>query len=119
MGGFRRVIVVVVLVLAVLGAGSPAVALGHAQGDQPQAPVVDTEETAVGSVEIVRDDDTTATVNAIRRNLVLVAVLTTAGLVVYVWHTSPSRRLRIAAERAGVAEESDRGDGGGSDGPSA
>jgi hypothetical protein len=74
----------------------------HAQ-DEPSptgVTVLDGDEDAQPESGIVRDEDTSATVRRIRRDLIVVAALTAVGLVVYVWHTSPTRRVRVAARRA-------------------
>lgn len=68
--------------------------------------MVDDVDEAQPATEIVRDEDSSATVRRIRRDLVVVAIVTTLGLGVYVWHTSPTRRLRIATERAEEAGQS-------------
>ena len=80
----------------------PAFAQDEVEPETTGVTVLDDGEGAQPESGVLRDDDTSATVRDIRRNLIIVAAVTTAGLIVYVWHTSPSRRVRIAAQRAEV-----------------
>lgn len=68
--------------------------------DDPAVTVIDDGEGAQPEVQVVLDEDTSAVVRRIRRELIVVAIAMTAGLFVFVWHTSPSRRLRVASRRA-------------------
>ena len=79
---------------------APALAQDDPEPEPTGVTVLDGGEDAQPESGIVRDDDTSATVRRIRRDLVLVAGLTAVGLAVYVWHTSPTRRVRVAAQRA-------------------
>ena len=80
------------------------------EGQEPEptgVTVLDGVEEAQPESAVVRDEDTSATVRRIRRDLVIIAGAMTLALGVYVWHTSPSRRLRIAARHAeAVLEDS-------------
>ncbi len=67
--------------------------------DEPAITVVEDDEGAEQEGELVLED-TSKTVQRIRRDLVAVSVLTTLGLGVYVWYTNPARRLRIASRNA-------------------
>ena len=69
--------------------------------DEPGVTVLDEGDESPPETQVVRDDDTSDNVGRIRRDLVLVAVVMSAALVVFAWHTSPSRRVRIATQRAG------------------
>ena len=88
-----------------LGWTTPA--LAQDEQEPTGVTVLDDGEEAQPESGIVRDDDTSATVHRIRRDLIVVAAVMTVGLVVYVWHTSPSRRLRIASARAETVLETD------------
>jgi hypothetical protein len=95
--GWTRIFAALVVGLTLFGA-SPA----QAQ-DEPEPTgitVLDDTDVAQPDSEIVRDDETSDTIQGIRRNLLLIAGLSGVGLLVFVWHTSPSRRFRIATERA-------------------
>lgn len=81
---------------------APAFAQDDVDPEPTGVTVIDDGEGAQPESGILRDDDTSATVRDIRRNLILVAAATAAGLVVYVWHTSPSRRVRVATRRAEI-----------------
>lgn len=78
---------------------SPARAQDDDSGTEPAITVVTDGDEAKPESEIVRDDETSDTIQGIRRNLIVVAIVTAAALVLYLWHTSPSRRFRIAAAR--------------------
>lgn len=81
---------------------------------QDDTPAADAETRVGGSqqeidaaqIDIVRDDSTSDTIQRIRRDLAIIALVLTAALVVYVWHTNPSRRLRVASRHvdSSVAE---------------
>lgn len=75
-------------------------ALAQDETDTSGVTVLDDGEEAQPESGIARDEDTSDTVRRIRRDLIIVALALTFGLVVYVWHTSPSRRVRVAALRA-------------------
>ena len=92
--------------LVVVAAGLSFVAPAAAQdeSDEPAVTVLDDEESQP-ETQIVLDEDTSAIVQRIRRELVMVALAVTAGLVVFIWHTSPSRRLRVATRRADAVTE--------------
>lgn len=98
---------VVVVVAAMLVFVAPA----SAQDGPEPAPVavteVDDAEAAQPESGIVRDEDTSATVRRIRRDLIIVAGVTSVALAVYVWHTSPTRRMRVAGRRTDAALEGD------------
>jgi hypothetical protein len=85
-----------------LSCAAPAFAQDEVDPEPTGVTVIDDGEDAQPESGILRDDDTSATVREIRRNLILVAAATAAGLVVYVWHTSPARRVRVATARAEV-----------------
>ena len=92
-----RIFVAFVVALVLLSV-SPATAQ-----DEPEptgVTVLDDTDEAQPDSEIVRDDETSDTIQGIRRDLLLVAGASAVALVVYLWHTSPSRRFRIATERA-------------------
>jgi hypothetical protein len=94
--GWTRIFAALVAGLTLFGA-SPA----QAQ-DEPETTgvtVLDDADEAQPDSEIVRDDETSDTIQDIRRNLLLIAGLSGVGLLVFVWHTSPSRRFRIATEQ--------------------
>jgi hypothetical protein len=95
-------ILATLVVVTTLSWTTPAFAQDEVEPESTGVTVLDDGEDAQPESGIVRDDDTSATVRNIRRNLIIVAVVTAAGLMVYVWHTSPSRRVRIAARRAEV-----------------
>lgn len=96
---------------ATLSWAAPALAQSDTDTDTDPEPtgvtVLDDGEDAQPESGIVRDDDTSETVARIRRDLLIIAGVTAAGLVVYVWHTSPARRVRVAAKRAGVVLDGD------------
>jgi len=79
---------------------APAVAQDDPAPEPTGVTVVDDGEEAQPESGVVRDDDTSDTVRRIRRDLIVVAGLMTLALVVYVLHTSPSRRLAVASKRA-------------------
>lgn len=86
--------------VVVMSLAFAAPALAQDAPDTTEVTVLDDGEGAQPESGIVRDDDTSATVRRIRRDLIVIAGVMTVGLGVYVWHTSPSRRLRAAAQRA-------------------
>lgn len=88
--------------MAVLVAVIVTFAAPTAAQDEPDptgVTVLDDGDEAQPDSGLVRDDETSRTVERIRRELVAVGFVMAAALVVFVWHTSPRRRLRIAAER--------------------
>ena len=80
-----------------LGA-SPAA--GQDEPDPTGVTVLDDTDEAQPDSEIVRDDETSDTIQEIRRNLLLMAAAVGVALLIYLWHTSPSRRFRLATARA-------------------
>lgn len=98
-------------VMAVAAATLVFAAPASAQDSPEPAPVavteVDDAEAAQPESGVVRDEDTSATVRRIRRDLIIVAGVTSVALAVYVWHTSPTRRVRVAARRANAVLEND------------
>ena len=94
-----------------LAFASPALAQDESETEPAPDPtgvtVFDDGEAAQPESGIVRDDDTSDTVRRIRRDLVIVAGVMSVGLGVYVWHTSPSRRVRLATQRAGIGRHVD------------
>ncbi len=89
----RRLVVLlapVVLVVS-LGAGAPAAAQPAQSSDEGE--VVDT------STEIFDENESEATIRWVTRALVGIAAGTGFLLVIYIWHTNPRRRLRVATRR--------------------
>lgn len=78
---------------------SAAPALAQDEPEPTGVTVLDDGDEAQPDSDIVRDDETSDTVQRIRRDLVVVGGVTAVALLVYLWHTSPRRRLRIAARR--------------------
>lgn len=72
--------------------------------------VLDGGEEAQPESAVIRDEDTSATIRRIRRDLVIVAGVMTVALGVYLWHTSPSRRLRLATQHAEAILDEPDGD---------
>ena len=109
-GWFRALLAAFVVAISLLLV-SPVAAQDESEVVEDPEPaevtVLDDEEEAQPESAIVRDDDTSETVRRIRRDLVIVAGVMTAALVVYVWHTSSSRRLRIASDRADTLLDQD------------
>ena len=92
MSGLHRVrslLVATVLVVSVLGAGAPVAAQVDSNGAEDD--VFDANETK-------------STIDAIRYQLWGIAGVTGALLVVYVWHTDPARRQRVADRRRSERE---------------
>ena len=92
MSGLHRVrslLVATVLVVSVLGAGAPVAAQVDSNGAEDD--VFDANETE-------------STIDAIRYQLWGIAGVTGALLVVYVWHTDPARRQRVADRRQSERE---------------
>jgi len=92
MSGLHRVrslLVATVLVVSVLGAGAPVAAQVDSNG--AEGDVFDANETE-------------STIDAIRYQLWGIAGITGALLVVYVWHTDPARRQRVADRRQSERE---------------
>lgn len=92
---------------ATLSWGAPATAQSDSDPEPTGVTVLDDDEEAQPESGVVRDDDTSDTVARIRRDLIAIAALTAVGLVVYVWHTSPARRVRVAAGRAETVLDGD------------
>ena len=98
--GWARVLVAgAVAMLSLCPAASVA-----AQNDPEPTPVtfLDDGDGTRPEPGLVRDDDTRDTIQRIHLQLVIVAIAMMLALVVYVWHTSPARRLRVASRRAGL-----------------
>lgn len=83
-----------------LAVAAPVAAQDGADDPAAEPGVTVADEAAPAEAQLVKDDDTSATVQRIRRELIAIAAVTTVGLVIFVWHTSPSRRLRVATRRA-------------------
>lgn len=83
-----------------LASSTPALAQGTPDPEPTGVIVVDDDEAAQPESGLVRDEDTSADVRRIRRDLLVIAGFMAVALVVYVWHTSPTRRVRVASERA-------------------
>lgn len=87
-----------------------------AQDDVPADGVnTSQQEIDAARIDVVRDDSTSDTIQRIRRDLAIVAATLTGALAIYIWHTSPSRRLRVASRRA--AADIDHDDDGGPPNP--
>lgn len=94
---------------AALWAASPVGAQEDVPASDAEAQVNSTQqEIDAAQIDIVRDDDTSDTIQRIRRDLAIVAVALTVALAIYIWHTNPSRRLRVAGRHAGLFEGWDR-----------
>ena len=83
----------------------PATAV--AQDGEPVTPAISVIDQAIPASAEAADAAepfdgraTEATVIRVRRTLVGIAAATTVGLMAFWWHTAPSRRLRIATQRA-------------------
>lgn len=104
-------ILAALIAAATLSWAAPATAQTDTDSDTDPEPtgvtVLDDGEDAQPESGIVRDDDTSDTIARIRRDLLVIAGVTAVGLVVYVWHTSPARRVRVAAERAEIVLDGD------------
>jgi hypothetical protein len=98
-GWFRVVLATLVVSVSLLWT-TPALAQDELDPDPTGVTVLDTGEEAQPESAVVRDEDTSATIRRIRRDLITVAGVMTFALVVYLWHTSPSRRLTVATRRA-------------------
>ena len=105
--GWIRLLLATLFVACMLLVAGPASAQDEPEPEPTGVTVLDGGEGAQPESGIVRDEDTSATVQRIRRDLLLVAGFTAVGLVVYVWHTNPTRRVRVAAERAETVLGSD------------
>jgi len=79
---------------------APAFAQDEPEPESTDDTVLVDGEDAQPQSTIVRDDDTSDTVQRIRRDLIILAGVMTLALAVYVWHTSPPRRLAVASRRA-------------------
>jgi hypothetical protein len=82
-------LLVALFVVSVLGFGSPVVA--QVDGNAAENDVFDANETE-------------STIDAIRYQLWGIAGITGALLVVYIWHTDPARRQRVADRRRSERE---------------
>ena len=85
----RPLLVAVILFVSVLGVGPPVAA--QVDGNDAEDVVFDTNETE-------------STIDAIRQYLWGIAGITCALFVVYVWHTDPARRQRVADRRQSERE---------------
>jgi len=85
----RLLLVATVLVVSALGAGAPVAAQ------------VDSNDAAD---DVFDANETESTIDAIRYKLWGIAGVTGALLVVYVWHTDPARRQRVADRRQSERE---------------
>ena len=84
-----RSLLVALFVVSVLGFGSPVAA--QVDGNDAENDVFDANETE-------------STIDAIRYQLWGIAGITGALLVVYIWHTDPARRQRVADRRRSERE---------------
>ena len=84
-----RSLLVALFVVGVLGFGSPVAA---------QVDGIDAEN------DVFDANETESTIDAIRYQLWGIAGITGALLVVYVWHTDPARRQRVADRRQSERE---------------
>lgn len=106
---WTRGLLALVIAVAIGFTIAPAAAQDDEAPDTTGVTVLDDTDEAQPGSEIVRDHETSDTVQRIRRELILVGIVAAAALLIYVWHTSPARRLRVAAkrvERATGSEES-------------
>ena len=78
---------------------SGGVASAQDENDGPTITPVAQTESEVEGAEDVDFDENQAGIDRARRLLIAIAVVMAVALVAYWWHTIPSRRLRIAAER--------------------
>lgn len=84
-----RSLLVALFVVSVLGFGSPVAA---------QVDGIDAEN------DVFDANETESTIDAIRYQLWGIAGITGALLVVYIWHTDPARRQRVADRRRSERE---------------
>ncbi len=91
--GFMKLLCVTMMVLVVSYVGQAAAQDAPTISPVPQTEV-ETQET-----ETINFDKNQAEITRARYVLVGVAVALSLGLVVYCWHTMPSRRVRIASKR--------------------
>ena len=92
MSGFhpvRSLLVAVVLVVSLLGVGAPGAAQVESDGAED---------------EVFDANETESTIDAIRYQLWGIAGITGVLLVLYVWHTDPARRQRVADRRQSKRE---------------
>ncbi len=89
---YRSVLGGVVFVLAI-AVGGPAAA----QEDAPSEPLPD--DVADEVIDAFDENESEATIEWVTRSLVGIAGGTGFLLVVYLWHTNPSHRLRVATRR--------------------
>lgn len=59
---------------------------------------------AQADTEVFDEDETESTIDRVRTQLLVIAAVTGALLVVYIWHTDPQRRLRVATRRRDARE---------------
>ncbi|GJM39528.1 MAG: hypothetical protein DHS20C19_28950 [Acidimicrobiales bacterium] len=93
--------IVIAVVVGVVA--SPAGAADELEDDPTGVTVLDDADEAQPDSEVVLDSETSDTVRRIRRELVTVGVVAAAALLIYLWHTSPRRRLRVAARQLQTA----------------
>ena len=116
--GWIRGFVAAIVVVAVCAVAGPAGA-AEEPADDPGVTVLDDADEAQPESEVVIDNETSDTVRRIRRELVAAGIVVSVALLVYIWHTSPRRRLRIAARRlddVAAARDEPGGDAGEIDG---
>ena len=99
-------------VVTTLAWAAPVVAQTDSDPDPSGVTVLDDDAgEAQTESQIVRDDDTSDRVARTRRDLIIIAAVTAVGLAAYVWHTSPARRLQVAAKRNALVPEGDDSSG--------
>lgn len=88
----------------VLGVVAPPVGAAAEPDAEPTGvTVLDDADEAQPDSAVVLDSETSDTVRRIRRELVTVGAVAAVALLVYLWHTSPRRRLRVAARQLQTA----------------
>lgn len=101
--GWTRGLCAIVIAVVVGVVASPAGAADELEDDPTGVTVLDDADEAQPDSEVVLDSETSDTVRRIRRELVTVGVVAAAALLIYLWHTSPRRRLRVAARQLQTA----------------
>jgi len=101
-GGASRVVVVAITLAAALVALGPVPAMASPVAVQDGDPTgsVDSESLPAGDENDFDGRSTQDTVRLVVGSLIAIAVGTAVMMVVFVWHTSPRRRLRVATRRA-------------------
>ncbi|MDW3219057.1 MAG: hypothetical protein R8F63_10655 [Acidimicrobiales bacterium] len=97
--GWTRGFCAIVIAVVVGVVASPAGAADEPDTEPTGVTVLDDTDEAQPDSAVVLDTETSDTVRRIRRELVTVGVIAAAALLVYLWHTSPRRRLRVAARQ--------------------